>query len=353
MVVTTELETLREFTPDETPIATFWRQATEGTFYWRLLVPARHLPARINVLKTTDIWDEQGHEKDPLLRQEGVAIWQFLGDLERTKFAAKVQSEGVPCLMDVDDNYLVPPPRVPGMRKAWQTTVRKSRLKGETGYSHQAHRWILPSIDGLIVSTDELANRYDGLVPAGITVCPNSVEPDDWEPIEREDRNVVVGYAGSDSHYYDLFTVERALDIAYHSGASLVKMGAHGNDWRWPHEEIAWTDDLAAYRLSLQKIDIGLCPVKRSPWHDCKSDIKAMEYIMAGALPIVQADSPCYADWVDLVPSASTPKQWERAMKEVLSWDTYERLGVWQTAYDWLLENKTIASHIGKWRSCL
>lgn len=339
---------LEEYTPDTPPVATFWRQGTEGTYYWRLLIPARHLPARVNSLTWADM------RRDHMERQEGAAIWQFLGDVERTKFAAKIQSGGVKSLMEIDDNYLIPPPVVPGIKSSWSTTVRKSFERGATGYSHQAHRLLLNSIDGLIVSTDELANQYEGRVPAGITVCPNSVEPDDWEPVQHghTDRRTVVGYAGSDSHFYDLALVERALDYAS-KHASLLKLGAHQNTWRWPHEQMAWTNDLPAYRKSLQKLDIGLCPLKRSRWHDAKSDIKAMEYIMAGALPIVQEDSPVYADWVGIVPSAASPKEWERVLKEVLSWSVAERYVAWKKAHEWLFLNKTIEKHIHRWASCL
>lgn len=340
---------LEEFYPETKPVATFWRQGTEGTYYWRLLIPARHLPARVNSLTYRDTNEEC------MARQEGTAVWQFLGDLERTKFAARIQSEGVRSLMEVDDNYLVPAPTAPGIRGGWSPTVRKSWETGATGYSHQAHRLLLSSIDGLIASTDEIANQYEGRVPAGIIVCPNSVDPADWEPVAHghTDRNTVVGYAGSDSHYYDLALVERALDRAHRMGASLVKMGAHQNPWSWPHEQIPWTNDLPGYRKSLQSLDVGLCPLKRGRWHDCKSDIKCMEYLMAGVLPIVQADSPVYGEWADIVPSATTPKEWERVLADVLSWSVEERFRVWARAHAWLLEHKTIHQHIGKWRRAI
>ncbi len=310
------------------------------------MIPARHLPARVNSVLSTDT-----EADDPLARQAGVAIWQFLGDLERTKFAARVQSQGVPCLMEVDDNYLVPAPHMPARGKSWSSTVQESFGIGQSGYSHQAHRLILPSIDGLIVSTEELANRYEPHVPAGIHICPNSVDPDDWPEIDREPRDFpVVGYAGSDSHYYDLALVDRALDWASRH-TRLAKLGADIRKWRWPHEQVPWTNDLAEYRLSLQKIDIGLCPVKRSDWHDCKSDIKAMEYLMAGAIPIVQGDSPCYRDWHDLVPTASTPKQWEKAVQELVLMSRAERELLWAKAHKWLLEHKVIEAHIDKWRA--
>lgn len=340
-------EGLREYHPGVPSVATFWRQATEGTFYWRLLVPARHLPARVNSLLHSDV-----QNPDPLARQEGTAVWQFLGDLERTRFAARIQSAGVRSLMETDDNYLVPPPYIAGQVRPWETTVRRSWRKGAYGYSHQAHKLILPSVDGLIVSTDELANLYDGMVPAGIYVCPNSIDPDDWPEIKPKDRKTVVGFAGSASHYSDLPIVERALGWAAQS-ADLVNVGGAGVKWPWPHTVIPWTDDLASYRENLQALDIGLCPLRRSGWHDCKSDIKPMEYLMAGVLPIVQADSPCFKDWVGIVPSASKPKQWAKVVREVLALDADERHAMWRRAYDFLMEHKTIDKHIQKWRDAL
>lgn len=339
---------LEEFYPDTEPVATFWRQGTEGTYYWRLLIPARHLPARVNSLTHADT------RRNCMERQDGPAIWQFLGDLERTKFAAAIQTRGVKSMMEVDDNYLVPAPTAPGIKSPWVVSIRDSFAIGASGYSNQAHRLLLPSIDGLIVSTDELANQYDGLVPAGIHVCPNSIDPADWAPVEHghTDRKLVVGYSGSDSHFYDLALVERALGYAA-TRATLMKLGAHQNRWRWPHEQFPWTDDLASFRRALQGLDIGLCPLKRSRWHDSKSDIKAMEYVMAGAIPIVQADSPVYSEWAARTLSASTPKQWERAVKEAIGMTADERHALWKSLHDYVLGERTIDKHIHKWRAAL
>lgn len=333
------------YLPETEPLATFWRQASEGTFYWRLLIPARKLPGRIS---------HPDSRLDPMERQSGdTAIWQFLGDLSRTAYAAHIQDAGVRCLMELDDNYLIPPPNIPGANRPWRLRIRESWERGESGYSHEAHRLILPSLDGLIVSTDVLANAYEPLVRTPITVCPNSVEPDDWEPVERTDRNVTVGYAGGDAHLHDLSLVEQAVDWAYRDGASLVKLGAKTREWPFPHEQVAWTESHTEYRRSLQKIDIGLCPLKRGRWQDCKSDIKCMEYLMAGALPIVQGDSPVYADWVGVVPSASTPKEWTRVVREVVALTPDERLAEWERAHAWLLEHKTIDKHIASWRRAI
>lgn len=348
MTVTVEVSE-REFLPDTVPLATWWRQTTPGTFYWRCLIPARHLPGRVNALHWDDFALDSGGE--PVLhRQAGTAIWQFLGNATRGLIAAHIQAQGTRVLMEVDDNYLSPPPRMPGTTSQWTTTLDRSE---EDRYSHQAHRRLIEWMDGVIVSTPFLADLYAQHTQAPIFVCPNSVDPDDWEPVGERDRNVTVGYAGSDSHRYDLHLVERALDTAHRAGADLVKLGATTKQWRWPHHQEPWTNDLDLYRRSLQKIDIGLCPVRRSAWHDGKSDIKALEYVMAGAIPIVQADSPCYSEWVDLTFSASTAKQWDRAVKEALALNPDQRQSMWADLRRHVLLNKTIGSHIHKWREAI
>jgi hypothetical protein len=124
-------------------------------------------------------------------------------------------------------------------------------------------------------------------------------------------------------------------------------------EWRVPHEEIAWSVDLVQYRRNLQVLDVGLCPLKRSAWHDCKSDIKAMEYLLSGAVPIVQRDSPCYKDWIDVVPSATTEKDWLKQIKWAVQAPREELREVWQRGYDFLLANKLINQHIAKWREAV
>jgi hypothetical protein len=75
-----------------------------------------------------------------------------------------------------------------------------------------------------------------------------------------------------------------------------------------------------------------------------------MEYLLSGAVPIVQRDSPCYRDWVDIVPSASTEKEWLKQVKWAVQAPREELREVWQRGYDFLFANKLIEQHIAKWR---
>lgn len=338
----------REYVPPTRPLATWWIQKSPGTTYVRCHVPARALPGQALALKFSDL--EVHGDVVSMPRHRGVGIWQFVGNATRAFIMAELQHQGFKVLMEVDDNYLQPPPPVPGTHGDWRSKLDRTETDR---YSYQAHRKIIQWVDGVICSTDTLAEIYDKATPAPVYVCPNSADLDDWEPIDKQGGYRRIGFAGSHSHYYDLALIDRALDYASRQPrVSLVKVGVGGKKWRWGHIQVPWTDDLGKYRKNLQMLDVGLCPLKRSIWHDSKSDIKAIEYTLAGALPIVQK-SPPYKDWLDVVPSAGSEKEWVSQVKWAVSCPLEELTEAWERAYAFVLENKLISQHIDKWRSAL
>lgn len=349
-----------EYVSSADPLATWWVQETPGTTYWRANVPAKHLPGQALRLQYSDLKeDAEGRVIVP--RQRGkTAIWQFVGVAVRALIMAHQQEQGVRVLMELDDSYLQAPPipPLPGTRVQWQTSLSHENA---AEYSYQAHRKIIRWVDGLIVSTEELAFRYEQATLAPIYHCPNSIDLDDWPGHEQgfgragtgDDEPLAIGYAGSGSHRYDVALIERGMDWAWRQpNVKLWGLGVAAGR-RFPFEQIPWTDDLSEYRRNLQVLDVGLCPLKRSSWHDCKSDIKAIEYLLSGAVPIVQRDSPCYRDWIDVVPSATTEKDWLKAIKWAAQAPREELRDAWQRGYDFLLKNKLIEQHIAKWQSAV
>ncbi len=331
-----------EHVPAGEALATWWVQATPGTTYWRCVVPARVLPGQALHLGWSDV-------KASLVmpRHRGVGIFQFVGNASRALVMALLQEQGVKALMEVDDDYMNVPPSVPGLPRSWTTKLDRSP---SDRYSHQAHRKVLRWVDGVIVSTPTLAERYSRATTAPVYLCPNSVDLDDWpaDPAGPSGRNI--GYAGSDSHRYDLALIERAMDWAWRQpDVTLYKIGVGTAEWRFPHERVPWANDLAQYRRNLQVLDVGLCPLKRNAWSDCKSDIKPIEYVLTGAVPIVQK-APPYADWFDVVPTCETEKDWLKAVKWACSAPPDELVEVWERARKFVLARKLIGQHIDKWR---
>ncbi len=334
----------------EGSLATFWRQATPGTTYWRGYLPMLYLPGQV-----TPVWDECLEWDDATQHltvkgQEGTPIWQFLGDDGRTRIALQQQRQGTRVLMEVDDNYLRFAPPLYGKFGAW-TKTHAEALANKTGYSVEMHRKIVPLMDGIICSTEQLADEYSAYND-NVYVCPNSIDPTDWD-VERTESDILrIGYYGSPSHARDYPLVKKALKWAMKQPDVEVSMiGFTPPGWRG---KIApWADNLFDARKNLGAIDVGIAPLTRNLWADGKSDVKALEYAMAGVMPIVE-DAPPYSPWKDMgwewCPKGELG--WSDAIHDVIEMRDDVKMFAAQ-AKDYVLAERTIQGNVHKWQEAI
>lgn len=333
-------------------VATFWRQETPGTSYVRCLLPARYLPGQCLGIRNEDLsWDE---EKDQLVmpRQRGAAVWQFLGDEYRSKIAGGLQDLGVRSLIEVDDNYLIPYPHVAGARREWNKTIEEARLPRNTNYSHEMHRLLVPTMDGVIVTTEYLRDRYLEFHDE-VYVCPNTVDPDDWAELEEKDPNVLrIVYSGSRSHLRDAPMLNKALKWA--SRQKGVEVWLQGVNPPWTFiSQVPWTNTLAEYRRTLGSFDVGLAPVDGGIWAKGKSDLKALEYTMAGVVPFLAREEP-YRPWFDKPDFLVEPG--EQSWLEKVKWIVRNQdalPSMLEQARTYVLNERTTAANICRWEEAI
>lgn len=325
-------------------LATFWTQITPGTTYIRCEVPAWHLPAAVCDLTFKDLApDENGDPHMP--RQQGdCAIWQYVGSMTRGALMAWQQEQGLRVLLEVDDNYLIPPPTASG----WEG--KDSDRAGEDRSTRESHRRIAGWCDGIICATEPLADAYRALNP-NVFVCPNSVEPDDWDVEKPDDGVLRIGWAASSSHWVDAPLVRRALRwAAQQKDVEVWFLGTPPAGWGkgW-FRNLPWTENLAQYRANLGVLDVGVCPLVDTQWSRGKSDLKALEYAMAGALPVM-SDVPPYAPW------QGGPGLFARSatdFEKAIRWCVFHReeaKAIARDAREYVLTERTIGKHIWKWR---
>ena len=335
-----------EFTQDGELLATWWRQASPGCFYWRNLIPARHLPGQVLYLRTGDLQPHPTLDVE-VPRQTGVAIWPFSGNATRAAIMASMQEHGIRVLLEADDNYLIPSPT---LGPDWQIDFDRS---GNDKHSLAAHARIAEWADGIIVSTRPLQAVYSQL-NKNVYLCPNQTDPEDWSEPEKPDDGVLrIGWGASHSHIVDVPLVRRALVKAAEHPATQVLVYGLADIVRFPGavKRVGWTDKLGDYRRSLQQLDVGICPLVENLWSICKSAIKAYEYALAGALPIVQ-DSVVYEPYQGPTIRCKTAKDWERALRWCsLNQDEVRRLG--QEAREYVVAKHNIRDHIGTWREAV
>lgn len=343
-----EFNPLLERGEDEACDATWYRQMTPGTTYWRCLVPARHLPGQVVNLDYTLIKDGDPPYIEGL---RGAAVWQFLGDIGRSRLALGIgQAHDIPTFMESDDNYTRPAPYLRNNPNApWKPTEAEAR----GGYSHETHRKILPAFDGLIVSTEYLADEYYEY-NENVHVCPNSIDPDDWQ-YEREPHDGVfrIVYYGSYSHSVDTPIITKAMKwAAKQPGVEVWVAGFDPPSWSFGHKVVPWTYNLAEARQNLFKFDLGVAPLKGNRWSNAKSDIKGLEYAMAGVLPLMSDVEP-YKPWAQTFPDLLLQDgDWEGVIRwAVKNPDLVKDRAA--KAKEWVLENRTIDKSIHLWKEAL
>jgi hypothetical protein len=338
--------------PQGDALVTFRRQATPGTTYVRCLLPARHLGGQSLPLETSDLqWDEV-NDSFVLGRHQGdCAVWQFLGDDFRSRIAWGLQDQGVRTLMECDDNYLTPHPHLPGQAVAWHRTIKES--KHGTGYSNEMHRLIVPTMDGVIVATEYLRDLYLEHHDH-VYFCPNTVDPDDWVDLAEKDPNVLrIVYSGSLSHLRDAPQVTKALKWASRQkGVQVWLQGVRPPTWTFARHS-PWSDFLHQYRHDLGMFDVGVAPLVPGRWANGKSDLKALEYTMAGVVPLLSRTEP-YRPWFDKPEFMVDPN--EVAWLDRVKWLLKNRdalPGMLETAREYVLAERTTQANVWRWMEAI
>lgn len=277
--------------------ATFYPGATPATTYVRCQLPARVLPAivRPDISYSTDGDTIRYHE-----HVGDTAVFQFGGNKTAALVSGSMKADGVKVLIEVDDNYLINPGPKILKRQGWAMKI------GQAENTRDGHRWIVRWSDGVIVTTEHLAEQYRAMNP-NVHVIPNSVDPADWPvPVKPSDGVFRICWFASQSHEDDIPIVTRALEWASRQpGVEVWMVGLDPKAsmkfkqrWKFQYQQVPWLHDLDDYRHHFQAFDLGLAPVSRNPSGLGRSDLKALEYLMGGVLPIVQDAAP-YAWWKD------------------------------------------------------
>ena len=323
--------------------ATWFVQLTEGVNYVRAELPARYYPGRVvhqpavTMTKDPPEITVDNHEGD-------TAFWMFPGNAVRGVVMANQIRQGVRVLAEVDDNYRLAPALDWG---AW-----RQKAVNYHDHSYETHEQIVrETAQGLIVSTKRLAEVYADLNDH-IYVCENCVDPGDWpaEPEHQRGDILRVGWAASDSHMHDGPLINDALVWA--AGQKNVEVVIVGIQTWTPscrHRQVPF-QDLPKYRETLHThIDVMLCPLKFDRWTECKSDLKALEGAMSGAVPVM-TNLPPYRDWKDRPGFVcDKPYDFKRAVKYLVQ-NRERTRELAAEARQWVLDNRDIRKNVWRWQ---
>lgn len=304
--------------------ATVYSIVGNSDYYWRVLAPCRAVGMKPCLIPERGGWyavtqpnddtefpweqDEAGLTSYP--GHEGAAVWVRPDLVRATHAKAMRELHGVFTIAETDDNYVAP--------------MHQNVYMRSNGFDEKArldHMKSVASMNRIVFSTDRLRNEYFAAMKEAfgkhrlpdMTVCRNHVFLDDWPLREDYDGPVRVGWMGSPSHLWDVNLVWGAMLWASRAGAKTYMVGydpvnpehevttekSRSNIREWGKvgfEYIPWVKMDGTSRLRLP-LDIGLAPLQSTRFTLGKSDIKAIEYAIAGAAPIVQ-NNEVFRDWV-------------------------------------------------------
>lgn len=321
--------------------ATWYHQATEATTYLRCELPARHLPGKMleaaKYVQTDDDYWFEGHE--------GAAVFQFPGSKYEAVMLLGMQHKGIRVLAEMDDNYLA---RAPNFAKgAWGVRI------GDNHFTHEGHKAFIRDCDGVIVTNEQLARRYRKAGKEAF-VCPNQIDPQDWPdpPVKPDDGVLRIGWFASGSHAADAPLIRRAFEWAQQQPNVEVVVLGYRPSWFRGRDIGGWLE-LPEYRQMMGLLDVGVAPVLETHWSVCRSDVKALEYAMGGAVPVVQ----------DLDPYGELTHG-ENCLKAKTATDFYHRIKdlvrdpdgtreFAQRCRDYVLRHRTVAGNIDRWRTAV
>lgn len=192
----------------------------------------------------------------------------------------------------------------------------------------------LNAADVVWCSTRRLAQRVRGLHAGRVEHQSNVLAPGIWsmpdrlvETESRKSLNLI--YMGTRTHEDDYEFLSRCVDRANKSGLNvkLDVIGIRERDTKGPSwlttrripERVGSSYPAFVHWLEgLSGFDVGVAPLLSSPFNDCKSHIKVLDYAALG-LPSIASDMPAYADELSSGSNALLARNDEQSWVEAMA----------------------------------
>jgi hypothetical protein len=223
------------------------------------------------------------------------------------------------------------------------------------------YKSVLNASSIVTVSTSYLADRASRFIRNPMVLIKNTVDVDNFSVKQHTDSDVpVVGWAGSTAHRSgDLETVGSILKGLYKEGfIKLMHLGHHTGATSFasriglPDSEVHTLPLCSAeeYRNALT-MDIGIVPLRVTPFNQAKSDIKGLEYAAAG-LPFVAQSIDSYNELfaTGIGRTARRPYNWVKHLKALCDPEVRKEEGARNRE---LVRSRDISVGIQQWTQLL
>lgn len=208
--------------------------------------------------------------------------------------------------------------------------------------------------DLVTTSTESLAEKLGNLNPR-VVVLPNMLPDEVWPFSGAKPQNsehVIVGWAGGHTHFADLKLIRTVVaeTLEAYPNVEVVCAGFKPTPFAaHPRLSLAPWVPIEEYSAVIRGFDIGLSPLVDSAFNKSKSDLKALEYSMAG-IPVVASKVEAYQSFVKDGETGflvETPEQWREALGKLIEdCGLREKMG---GSANTLARERLISGNVGMW----
>lgn len=235
----------------------------------------------------------------------------------------KARAVGQVIINDVDDWYWGLDPS----NNAWKASHPKTNKKENTNF----YRQVINASSIVTTSTPFLKDKMSQW-NKNVLLLPNTVDTKAFSKHDHtQNEDVVIGWAGSTAHRSgDLQTLRGVLPttqnttthISYLHGGHFHSSPSFAEQVGLPKEMVKTlpTCDPQDYPKLLQ-MDIGIAPLRDTPFNHAKSEIKLLEYSASG-IPWIGSALSAYVSLRDEFGCgrvAQRPREWQRHLNELIS----------------------------------
>lgn len=329
----------------------YFKHQPSGCYWYRIKQPMDALKAHGVPVEMIEL--NKDVAMDDLQSIQTYGIYPFSMD----KVLKILKEDGKRIIYDLDDALDLIEPTNP-----FYYNVKKDAASQEE---------ILKYADHVTTATPYLADYAKQKTKVPVTVVPNCFTPENWT-FERPQRNGIrIGYAGSTTHVDDLLMVLPAIknlqskyDIRFLiMGFGIGTYEEWIKDFRFvsPPEALKALDhfdalmkeikyewipnvpfDIYPSTLINMSLDIGICPIKNTPFNQARSSSKAMEYTLAGALAMA-SDIETYSQ--DPTSVLVKDNEWEIAIENYIN-NRHKIKEKHEEHLKWIKENRDINTKI-------
>ncbi|MEX2398451.1 MAG: hypothetical protein WD432_00155 [Candidatus Saccharimonadales bacterium] len=246
----------------------------------------------------------------------------FDGLLYAKRLAAYLDANQIPLIVDTDDAFS-------------DLTPEHSQYKKQIKLV-KAIRYLIEKSDELWLSTQQLAESFNH---PNKVVMPNTLDRRIWQAQNNNQQSkqpvdnslLQILYTGTATHDSDLALVMPALETIASKNPRAFELTIIGvtdksMDYPWvktirqPEPFGALYPNFVPWLLEQGPFNVGLSPLENSKFNESKSDIKCLDYLAAGILPIASDIKPYQGEHLQdfIIKVPNTEKGWMNALERVI-----------------------------------